>query len=478
MAAGETSSTRVRERLDHPVIDIDGHTTEYLPALAPYLKEEGVDPSGTAFNQILPGYFGPVVDWYSLTPEERFSRRVSRPPFWGAPAVNTKDLATALFPKLMYERLDEFGIDFGVIFPSLGLVLMHLQEEQARRGTVRALNRYNADTFAPFSDRMTPVAAIPMYTPEEAIDELEHAVVRLGFKAVLLAGYVQRPVPAFEGRDPELEQYGMWIDMYGIDSAYDYDPVWAKCQELGVSVSFHSGSIGWGSRVSISNYMYNHLGHLAEGNHSLAKALFMGGVTRRFPSLNFAFLEGGSGWGSMLYADIVGHWVKRNRKAMEHINPANVDQALFAELAAKYGPAVPASNEKRFAARLDESQLDEWAACGIEKAEDIKTLFADRFFFGCEADDPMTAVAFNSKLNPFGAKLHAMFGSDISHWDVPDMTEVLEEAWEMVEHEYIDQADFKEFVFGNPVRMFAGTNPAFFKGTAVEADVDRFLAES
>ena len=28
-----------------------------------------------------------------------------------------------------------------------------------------------------------------------------------------------------------------------------------------------------------------------------------------------------------------------------------------------------------------------------------------------------------------------MFGSDISHWDVPDMTEVLEEAYEMVEHE-------------------------------------------
>ena len=39
-----------------------------------------------------------------------------------------------------------------------------------------------------------------------------------------------------------------------------------EVQELGVGVSFHSGSIGWGSRVSISNYMYNHLGHLAEGH--------------------------------------------------------------------------------------------------------------------------------------------------------------------------------------------------------------------
>ena len=40
----------------------------------------------------------------------------------------------------------------------------------------------------------------------------------------------------------------------------------------------------------------------------------------------------------------------------------------------------------------------------------------------------MTATAFNTKVNPFGARLNAMFGSDISHWDVPDMAEVLGEA--------------------------------------------------
>ena len=30
---------------------------------------------------------------------------------------------------------------------------------------------------------------------------------------------------------------------------------------------------------------------------AVCKALFMGGVTRRFPALKFAFLEGGVGWG-------------------------------------------------------------------------------------------------------------------------------------------------------------------------------------
>ena len=77
-------------------------------------------------------------------------------------------------------------------------------------------------------------------------------------------------------------------------------------------------------------------------------------------------------------------------------------------------------------AEQDLALLDEFAACGIERAEDIHDLFVAPFFCGCEADDPMTATAFNTKANPFGARLNAMFGSDISHWDVPDMTEVLE----------------------------------------------------
>jgi hypothetical protein len=67
-------------------------------------------------------------------------------------------------------------------------------------------------------------------------------------------------------------------------------------------------------------------------------------------------------------------------------------------------------------------------------------------------------------------------GSDIAHWDVPDMAEVLEEAWEMVEHEWIDESAFEKFTFTNPVRFYTGTNSAFFQGTAVEAAVDDFLS--
>ena len=43
--------------------------------------------------------------------------------------------------------------------------------------------------------------------------------------------------------------------------------------------------------------------------------------------------------------------------------------------------------------------------------------------------------------------------SDIGHWDVPDITEVLEEAYEMVEDKVITEDDFKDFTFTNPVKL-------------------------
>jgi hypothetical protein len=220
--------------------------------------------------------------------------------------------------------------------------------------------------------------------------------------------------------------------------------------------------------------VYNHLGSLAEGQHSLAKSLILGGVTRRFPNMNFAFLEGGVAWAAALYSDLIGHWEKRNLTALRaQLDPALVDRAVMQDAMARFGPAKPGRTVRRPPEPPD--MLDEWAACEITSAHDLKTLFVDRFFFGCEADDPLTSTAFNTAINPFGARLHAMMGSDIAHWDVPDMTEVLEEAWEMVDRGWIDDAAFREFTFTNPAYFYTGTNPKYFEGTVVEGAVAELL---
>ena len=116
------------------------------------------------------------------------------------------------------------------------------------------------------------------------------------------------------------------------------------------------------------------------------------------------------------------------------------------------------------------------AAMNIERAEDFYDRFVPSFYFGCEADDPITAWAFDDKVNPFGAKIRAFMSTDLGHWDVPDMSEAVAEAYEPVENGLISPEDFRDFAFTNQLRLYAHNNPNFFKGTIVEEAADDALA--
>ncbi|MPY92734.1 MAG: amidohydrolase family protein [Acidimicrobiia bacterium] len=293
-----------------------------------------------------------------------------------------------------------------------------------------------------------------------------------------------RPLGDLAEVDPALARRFGWLDTLGLDSAYDYDPVWARCVDLGIAPTFHTGSRRYGLRTSPSNFVYNHIGHFGAASEAVCKALFIGGVTRRFPMLRVAFLEGGVGWAAQLYADLVGHWEKRNRDALEATRPDNLRVDELLALVSRHGDeaiiaAVEARAEQLANPPLDLvggiADLDDFSACQISDAADIAGLFVDNFFFGCEADDRTNALAFNRSQNHFGLKLKAIFGSDIGHFDVLDMAGVLPEAYELVEDGLIDQADFRRFVFENPARLWAEANPRFFDGTAVEGQVRDLL---
>jgi hypothetical protein len=51
------------------------------------------------------------------------------------------------------------------------------------------------------------------------------------------------------------------------------------------------------------------------------------------------------------------------------------------------------------------------------------------------------------------------------------MNEVVEEAYELVERGLITDTDFRDFMFTNPVTLYAESNPNFFAGTRIEAAV-------
>src|SRR5438093_1093946 len=201
----------------------------------------------------------------------------------------------------------------------------------------------------------------------------------------MFGSMVQRPVDAVATADAEAAPFVTWYDTLGLDSEYDYDPLWAKCTELGIAPTLHTGFRRQSPRLSPTNFTYNHIGHFATA-----------------------------------------------------------------------GDAV----------------------CRSDRKEDLGDLFATPFSFGCEADDPMNTWAFDRRVNPFGARLNALFGSDIGHFDVPDMLEVLPEAYELVEDGHITAEDFRDFTFANAVRMWGAGNPGFFNGTVVEKAAAAVLAET
>ncbi|MGZ5229922.1 MAG: amidohydrolase family protein [Burkholderiales bacterium] len=464
-------AAEIHAALKHPVIDGDGHWMEPIPIFLEYLRELG----GAESVDQMRAMWRRTDAWYRSSSQERQHNRMRRLIWWGVTS-NTLDKATALLPALLNERLPELGIDFAIMYPSFGLTINAIAEDDLSRAAARAYNMMTAEMFAPFAARFAPVAIIPARTPEAAIEELEYAVGQLGFKAIMLRGNQERPIPgAAEVIDAQKANW--YCDNIALDSPYDYDPFWQRCVDLGVAVTQHSGSTRWPDRASISNFTFNHVGHFAESNHAFARGVFLGGVARRFPSLNFGFMEGGVSWACQMYGDLIEHWEKRRRAGLQY--PSETKVAELRELIGRYGDRRLKANADAIMGSLDafrpecsleelgrpEHVVDDFEAAGINSKDDVRGVFSNNFYFGCEADDRATMWAFDPRM---GARLRPVFSSDFTHFDVPDFREVIPEAFEMVERKFVTEQDFREFTFSNAARLHTRNNPDFFKGTVVE----------
>jgi predicted TIM-barrel fold metal-dependent hydrolase len=463
----------IRAKLDHPIIDADGHMFETTFAILDFVKQVGGADLAARYEKVLMGSSGGP----------------SRRAVWTANSgAATIDRVTAMLPELFRKRLDDTGLDFCVVYGTVALSVLRIGDDELRSVVYRAMNTMYADMFGPFSDRMTPAALIPMHDPVEAVAELDYVVNELGLKAIVMNTMIYRPAPEVVKEAPHLAEYSMVPHSPAIDAGDTYDPVWAKCIELGVVPSCHNSFRGRGStHGSPTNYVYNSMGSFGQGGEYFCRSLFFGGVPKRFPELKFSFLEAGVGWAPQFYNSLFEYWEKRNLEALKkNLDPAKLDIDLMIEMFEKYGndyltadriraqPYQPISSNLL----VPPEEVNDFAPTGIEKPKDIRDIFDANFYFGCEADDRLNAIAFDTRLNHYGARLNAIFGSDIGHWDVPDMTKVLGEARELVEHELITEDDFSDFTFGNAANMLGGMNPDFFKNTIVEDAVDAHLAKT
>lgn len=468
------TAAEVRASLDHPIIDCDGHIREFMPAVLPYLREALGQP---LFDRFVSQGSALTNSYRGGGTAERRRTRAPQGAWWAAPAKNTLDRTTAQTPKLMYERLDELGLDYVILYPTLAFGTTGIDDEELRRGLVRGYNTFFADVYGPYADRMTVAGLIPMHSVEEALEELDFCH-RSGLKVVSIPHGVMReiPEPVREHESPYLwPGQRHWVDTFGLDSDLDYDPVWRRHQELGYAVTAHGGmTLPVSVYSSITSFTFNHMGSFVQMMDPLAKSLFLGGVTARFPQLPIAFLECGVSWACTMLHDLVEHWEKRSREGIEWTNPANLDLAEMERLMRAHAGDFP-DLEARLAELIaplanpvtTPDCLDEWVHVAVEQVTDIRDRFVDSFYFGCEADDRTTAFAF-SPANQFGASLRAVLSSDISHWDVRNMDRVLPHAYELVEDGLLTPDQFADFTCHNPYRLHTAVNPTFFDGTVLE----------
>ena len=160
MAMTSTHAARVRDLVGHPIIDADGHFVEVGPLLHDEIVASLEDAGRRRAARPVP----------RRRRRRRSTRRRASPTATTRGAArsggrcrrggagrpqNVRDRATSHLPALLYERLDEMGIDFTILYPSMALGYFDVADDELGAVLCRAVNR----GARPRSSRRTPTAA-------------------------------------------------------------------------------------------------------------------------------------------------------------------------------------------------------------------------------------------------------------------------------------------------------------------------------
>ena len=243
---------------DEMFISTDSHVTEPIELFA-----ERVD---ARFRDRVPR-IETVGEWRTLLVENMRPRRLM--------PVSEREVAVVgdcdADDRLRDQARD--GVSAEVIFPTFALQACFSPDDaQFQRSLCRAYNSWADEVFD--DPRLLPVGIVPMLDIEGAIEDATRAAEQ-GFRALFLPATVpQRPY-----------------------NDGDYDPFWAAAQDLGLPLTFHSGT-GHEPRVvrgpggAVINYI---MGAQLDGPMVLL-TMAAGGALDRFPGLRLVTVETGAAW--------------------------------------------------------------------------------------------------------------------------------------------------------------------------------------
>jgi aminocarboxymuconate-semialdehyde decarboxylase len=166
------------------------------------------------------------------------------------------------------QDMDNMGVDIQVISPSPNQYYYWAEYDLAR-DLVGLQNENIAGLCAQHPDRLVGLGTLALQHPALAIEQLDHAVRRLGLRGFEVATSVN----GMELSDPSLE------------------PVWAKAEALGCVVFIHPMGTSLGERLK-PHYLSNIVGQPVETAIALSHLIF-GGVLDRYPGLRLCAAHGG-----------------------------------------------------------------------------------------------------------------------------------------------------------------------------------------
>ena len=223
-------------------------------------------------DRVGPAASAAQAGWTEFPPNHPPKLEVVDPATWQVDARLARMVVYGIWSQVLYPNVAGFGA---------GKVLA-IGDPELMLACVRAYNDFLTDYVSADPKRLIPISALPFWDMDLTAREIARCVAR-GHKGVIMTGE-----PAYWGMPKIADPH--------------WDPLWAACQDAGLSVNFHIGS----GDMSIFDTAYEGAGPHANyagfgvqfgiGNVRVIANLITGGVCHRFRDLKFVSVESGIGW--------------------------------------------------------------------------------------------------------------------------------------------------------------------------------------
>jgi predicted TIM-barrel fold metal-dependent hydrolase len=198
--------------------------------------------------------------------------------------------------------MDEQGVEGCFLFPTLGVGMEQplVGDPPAAHAAFHAFNQWLLDDWKfDYESRIFGAPYFTLLDPAAAVAELDWVLSEGAKVIVMRAGPIQAPTGFRSPGDPV------------------YDPFWARINEAGILVAYHSGESGydryaaeWGESSEMEAFRHNPFKVITSGDRPIfdtMAALVCHGVFARHPNVRVATIESGSAWAPQL--------VKKMRKS-------------------------------------------------------------------------------------------------------------------------------------------------------------------